>query len=508
MDNLKKNGNTPIPFAAVIWLLTTFKIITNDIWFELKSGELFLKNPSFHFTDTFSFLTQVKEFVNQEWAGEALFSLIHGASGIPGLILFKSFLIIGTFGLLFKLASIRRADFFIIMWILFLTLLVCRFRLTVRPHIISDFFLVLFMYILNRHTLGNKSLGYTLPFLMVIWTNFHFGSIVGLYLIGIYLLAYASALLFPRLQNKKTVSRTSFFHLVIIFILSYAATFINPAAQAFHSFADETLHLGYKLGVLEIVPPFLLPLEFFPLYWTLVAAYTLLIILNLKKVDMIDLFLFLFGLGLSLYMLRFIPLFGILAVPIITGILTDWLNHTRWPKLPNALRHPLLHIGIMLLITVALIRSDKGYLQQFEFGYGISKKHPFEAINFLKDNRIDGNIFNDIKYGGHIIFERYPDNKVYMYGRYTVFSDTIIKEYAEILSVNTDWQKLFDHYDINIVFLGSALAQGSALLRELSQSPLWHLVYLDDKALVFIKDIPEYAEIIKRYGIKLTVSNL
>src|SRR5262245_39796068 len=74
---------------VLIGILSAYKIIDHDIWFQLKGGELFLKDPGFPFIDVFSYVTAGKEWVNQEWVAEIILFLVYKFSGTTGLIIFK-----------------------------------------------------------------------------------------------------------------------------------------------------------------------------------------------------------------------------------------------------------------------------------------------------------------------------------------------------------------------------------------------------------------------------------
>jgi hypothetical protein len=107
-------------------------------------------------------------------------------------------------------------------------------------------------------------------------------------------------------------------------------------------------------------------------------------------------------------------------------------------------------------------------------------------------------------YGGHILFKRYPKNKIFLYGRYSLADAAMIDLYYDLLEGNPLWREWFEYHDVKIVFLGRTVAGGSALIFELSRANDWNLVYVDEKAMIFIKDIPEFAHVRQRFNLQRT----
>jgi hypothetical protein len=56
---------------------------------------------------------------------------------------------------------------------------------------------------------------------------------------------------------------------------------------------------------------------------------------------------------------------------------------------------------------------------------------------------------------------------------------------------------LLEKYNVAIILLDKTLALKAPPVLSLSTSPQWKLVHLDDKSLMFLKDVPRFLKIIR-----------
>jgi len=137
---------------------------------------------------------------------------------------------------------------------------------------------------------------------------------------------------------------------------------------------------------------------------------------------------------------------------------------------------------------------------------GFSKiAYPEGAVDFLLENNIRGNIYNEFNSGAYIIGRCYPQLKVFIDGRTEVYGGSFFKKHVDISKGNI---KLFDeqlnNYEINVVLLNSVLYEiPKSILRHLYKKNNWILVYFDEFAVVFLKDRQENIDIIDRFKIDL-----
>src|SRR5262245_22354941 len=100
-------------FAGLVLLiaaLSVFKMSNNDIWIHLKTGENILKTWHVPQKDPYSFTASDHDYVAHEWLSGVLFYLVYAASGVNGLIFFKSGIIFATCAALYGACRKLRAD--------------------------------------------------------------------------------------------------------------------------------------------------------------------------------------------------------------------------------------------------------------------------------------------------------------------------------------------------------------------------------------------------------------
>ena len=145
-------------------------------------------------------------------------------------------------------------------------------------------------------------------------------------------------------------------------------------------------------------------------------------------------------------------------------------------------------LGILLVTGAAAAGK-------IEFRFDRTKK-PVDAVEFLKKERIAGNMFNSDEFGDYLIYAAYPRYRVFIDGRSDMYGTGIAKDYMKVIRLETGWENMFAKYDIGWVFFDA----DSLLSRMLYERKGWHLIYADKVANIFVEDIPEYRDVIRRYG--------
>jgi hypothetical protein len=111
---------------------------------------------------------------------------------------------------------------------------------------------------------------------------------------------------------------------------------------------------------------------------------------------------------------------------------------------------------------------------------------PVNAVNFLKNNNIKGNIFCEFNWAQVSIRELSPSNKVFFDGRYeTVYSDDFIKNYLEVIWGRKDYKQYLRQFpETDIMFL----YKDWPLVQAVSEDKDWVKVYSSALAVIYLKD--------------------
>jgi hypothetical protein len=193
----------------------------------------------------------------------------------------------------------------------------------------------------------------------------------------------------------------------------------------------------------------------------------------------------------SLSSLRYGMFFMLAAIPIVTA----YLCRRFQPGVPAVFRRA----GIAVLAVMLLILFFGSPL--FDKSRAIrpdGPSLPVRAAEFIKEKSLPANIFNDIAWGGYLMWELYPE--------YRMFSDTrtlnleIYRQYLSILNANErmffgvpEWKALIDMYSVSTIVHGAVNPYSGEvypLMLKLLMDDTWHLVYADGTAAILVRKMP------------------
>jgi tetratricopeptide (TPR) repeat protein len=154
--------------------------------------------------------------------------------------------------------------------------------------------------------------------------------------------------------------------------------------------------------------------------------------------------------------------------------------------------------------------TDRYYLdagQIILFGTGPSWWYPERATAFLKSEGLPGNVFHDYGLGGYLTWRIGPQYPDFVDGRYIPFGNDLFSEQRLLASLGPDtldWRQAADRWKINTAIFSVAryAGLGSFALQDFCASDAWKPVYLDDVAIVFVRNRAENAGLIGRLGIR------
>ncbi|MEI8012702.1 MAG: tetratricopeptide repeat protein, partial [Candidatus Omnitrophota bacterium] len=148
----------------------------------------------------------------------------------------------------------------------------------------------------------------------------------------------------------------------------------------------------------------------------------------------------------------------------------------------------------------------KIYARKSEFLGVTQRAFPSGAVDFIQANGITGPVFNDFNSGAYLVGRLYPQIKVFIDGRTEVYGSKFFLVYRQIWEDGN--RQVFDaltlRYGLRAIVLGSAFGHiPERLLQMLDKNPAWKLVYFDHDGLVFLRNIPANAALIKKFHIDL-----
>ena len=289
-------------------------------------------------------------------------------------------------------------------------------------------------------------------------------------------------------------------NLSIIFIICGASALINPYGYEILIFPFSLVGNKY---IMDNVNEWLSP----NFHENMKYEYTLLLLLVLigasaSRLTAVEGLLILAFTHMSLYSVRYVPLFGIIVSPLIARraeeILKklDYKSYVRFFKRvsENTAKTDSMvkgHLLSVLSVIFVIYLSLSGKLQ-YSFD---REKLPVDAVQFMKKERIIGNMFNNDEFGDYIIYSSWPEYKVFFDGRSDMYGVERMREYFKIIRVEDSFEKVLKKYDINMIVFGSE----SQLSKYLLLGDNWRLIYTDKVANIFLKNTEMNKELIEKY---------
>lgn len=471
---------------------------------HLAMGNLILNTHAIPRVDVFSYTMGGQPFVPYEWLSEVLSALSFRLAGAAGPVLLHGALIALTFALILAHLRRRGLPLLLAVGVSVAVMAASYVHWLARPHVFSFLGTALVSILLDGwfHRCCSARRLWLLPPLMVVWANAHGGFLIGLVLLAI----YGGSDLLRWLAGSPQTARPALRRLRELSLpagAAFLACAINPAG--FGLFHHVTGYLGKKLLV-DITQEYKSP--DFHQTSLLVFLYVLLLIVaalmwSKRRPALHEGFILLAFTYFSLYSARNIPLFAIVAAPILAAQLAGVANPlatgrfaavgraiAAWVAKRNAVyervdRTTRAHV-LPLVVTAALLAvgaaQARGGAQPL--GISFSSFHqPVGAARYLQAHLPEGEGFNELAWGGYLIHELWPEKRVFIDGQTDFYGEPLTREYLKVVKLDAGWQQVLETHQVQWVIYPT----DSALVRTLSTSAGWHAVYGDDLATVLVR---------------------
>ncbi|MBJ6799198.1 hypothetical protein [Geomonas propionica] len=491
-------------FIAIFLLIALYlgqKLLTDgDTGYHIRAGEYMLRTHSIPHQDMFSFLSPPLPWTAHEWLSEIIMALVHQTSGLTGVVIFFAFFLALSCFLLFKMIYTVDSDILVSLFVVLLVAGAAQIHWLARPHVFSLVIMVAWYYILDQYQYHGKNHLYLLPLIMVPWSNLHGGFMGGFILLGAYCLGNSLEAVFKRGEGRwKSLYRLRGLGLATLACI--AASTVNP--YGFHLLMFP-FQLTSSKDLMDGVTEFLSPNfhEYYIKYFELLIFVLLTTVgLSKYKLNPVETILILLFTHMSLFSARYIPLFGIIVAPIISKRLTLVLHDSdsgfarflkqRSQNIADIDSCTRGYLWPLVAVVAVVIMADSGRIL-FQFD---PKIKPMAAIDFLKKERISGNMFNNDEFGDCLIYEAAPTYKVFIDGRLDMYGADRVKEYSKVTTFKPGWENVLEKYRISWIIFPA----DTPLARYLLIDANWKLIYADKVTNIFVRNTAQYQYLVKKY---------
>ena len=453
--------------------------IDYDFWARLIVGKSFFQTGTLFNNDFYSYGTTHK-FIDHEWGSSLIFYLIQDNFGDIGLFSFKILMFFATFFIITKIIRLKkpRIKLHFLFFFFSITPLYNSFSSTVRCQLFSFVFFVLYLYILLyiRKTKNFRIL-WTLPILNIIWANLHGGFVLGITLIGIFTIG-------EFLNKNKKYS----LYLLITLISTTLTTIINPYGIEYLTFIIDAFKLN-RIYISEWQSAFFsklfahayLRFKIFFFATFLIFAYS--ITKSIKKLGFneyfrkIDKTKYLIIIFTTLITIKAARCHDFFTYSVMALCYCDFYKifNKQLPKIIDNSKE----IIVLFLISICCLAR----IYNYKFINALpSKDCPYYAIEFIKKNNLKGNLFTIMQASSYAAYKLYPNNYVFMDGRYEEVYDTnLINEMGGLfLAKNQD--EFFKKYHTDILILNKEYP----IAQKLETNPNWIYIFEDNKYALYL----------------------
>lgn len=492
-----------------------FPISSEDTWWHLKEGEVYVTSRSLPTQDPFAFTTAGRQWIHYSWAADILFYLVYRAAGLNGLVLLRLCLFLLIASLLYRILRSCGLHPLASVLLVFVASLALRFRLLIRPEILGFLLLLTTMAILVRlQTAPPRSVYFLLP-VQVAWINIHGSALFGLALPALVL----GANLLPEAWvapgwGRLRLDRARLRHLAVTVFSLPLISLLNPHGASMVLFPFRQNRMMRLEWFTEWKPMWRLP-EIDPTWWEVVIAFgvvalafivvALLLLVRERRVDPVG-----WGIVLSMgtYAVlrnRAVPYVILAILPLLALALVRLAGHLQAKSFWGSPRW-LERTGTLACVVIlsASIVDQAWLSSRFQHGFGVRANFfPVGAAAFLERQRLDGRIFNSYEFGGYLIWRRWPENQVLIDGRYDaiLFDEALLEAYIQAHRSPDALNRITREYGVEILVPS---AKPGRQMPSVFRQPAWARVYWDPVAEVYVRRGGLHGDLVATHEYRLT----
>ena len=462
-------------FLLILAFSMTASYFDYDLWARLIAG-MGVIDGGHVLTDDFLSYTPVHTWWDHEWGAGVIFYAFLKFLGPYSLIILQAamlFLIFFTVSKILKLKS-KETPYNILFYFFTLMAVMENLNIPIRCHMFSFLFFTIFIYILEKVREGNNKLLVIIPLITILWNNIHGGVISGLGLIGMYALG--------EFLNKK-----SYLKYIITLGISLLTLIINPWGYKYIKFLfmANTMQRPYIVEWWGLFSKFYIFKQIkFKLFMfasviiEIISTYKNIKLDGIKKwyekADKVKYIVLLSTLYLAISHVKLLPFFAIATICFVYEDFYNLIKNIELPKWKDKIIYTFI-LGLSLFTFL---------IKDFSIPVGFNN-YPIKEVEFIRLNNIKGNILSNFGFGSYISYKLYPNNLIYMDGRYEeVYHDYMVPVLKEFFLAYPNWNQLLTYFPPDIMILEKSYP----IYEIISKSKDWQNAYDGELFGVFVSN--------------------
>jgi hypothetical protein len=351
-----------------------------------------------------------------------------------------------------------------------------------RPHIFTLFFLAIAHYQIARDLQRPSRAFWWIVPLTLLWANMHSGFPVVLASLGLLAAGCGIRAVFLK------ASWTPVWRYATALALCGGATLINPNGLQLYRHISQFLNNPW---VLQHIDEYQAPVfRSEAMYYALAILFAALIAVR----PMMDraqwpeiLWVLTFGAG-ALVSARHIPIFLVVATPLVAVEITAWLDRLAESQGPKSVLAVVQDVGaratarlqpvgiwsVIVVVGIALFSTT--------FPTDLSAKYfPREMVSRHSDDLATAHVFTTDQWGDYLLWRNYPRQRVFMDGRSDFYQQSVGDEYIAAENALSNWRQILAKYEVSLALVPPDIPLADAL----RMAADWQLIDQDKQALLF-----------------------
>jgi hypothetical protein len=443
-------------------------VVDLDLWGQLAMGrETFARGWPLA-EDPFSYVPTVKPVIYHEWLTGLSFYLMLEHLGPWSFQALRVVLGLSTLALAALAGRRMGGSPLSIGVILFAVLPTAQQGYSaVRAHLFTFFFFALFILLLEEAERGRRRLLWLLPLIGVAWANLHGGFVAGVGLIFLYIVSHLLAGKMP-------------WALMMAWVATILASLLNP--YGVHYWAYLARALPMPRPYVDEWWPVPLDLSSFLGFKALVVLAALTVLATPRR-HWPGLVVLAVTAAMGFRHMRHIPFFVIAAAAYLSPPLTPLLE-----RLKDALRARVaarvVPAILMVLVLGGLDVAAVHQLRRASWRLTVpATTYPVGAVDFIRINRLHGNLATPFNWGEYALWKLYPRVRVSLDGRYeTVYPEAVTADGARLVFGLPGWWRMLDEYPTDMVLVDKTFEMAQVM----RQASNWTKVYEDAVSAVYL----------------------
>ncbi|MGE5206787.1 MAG: hypothetical protein ACM3PW_14310 [Chlamydiota bacterium] len=453
-----------------------------DVWWHLRAGQEIVVIHHVPRQDIFSYTRYGQPWIAHEWLSEVVFYLIFRVAGWTGLTVVFAGVIGGTFLLLYRQCAGRP---YIAGLVTALGAITTIPSWGVRPQMFSLLLAAVFLWLLAKARASEPDrmrFLWWMPPLLLLWVNLHGAFLLGPALIGITLAGWLLEAWLGLESWPRAWARLG--RLGLVLAACVAVIPLNPNGFELYRYPFQTLQARTIVDyIVEWASPNFHSVDFKPFLGLLLLTW-LVVAVSRKRLSPTQILLLLATAYGGLSAVRHIPIFVLVAAPILAEGLDELAARRHWfsateekPPAPAKLA-----LNFVFLLAVAGLTGVRFYQAVKGQAAGEAKRYPQAATEFLICEHVPGPIFNYYDWGGYFIAKLYPQYRVFIDGRTDLYGK-LMDTFSETSRGEGDWRTALDKYGVRTVVIPPDVGLAGLLRLD----PAWKKEFEDKQAVVFVK---------------------